>query len=90
MGLNYKKNMGLWTNINGQIVSKKLSVKKIIEWVLEGEDWSGNFEPDNRFSVRFEQDGNKAIDSVNRIIESAKSRDKNCKIEIETNTIFKL
>ena len=82
--------MGMWTNINGQIVSPKLSAKKIIKLVLDGEDWTGNFEPDNRFSVRFEQSGNEAMGSINMIIKLAKSRDKNCKIDIEVETTFKL
>lgn len=80
----------MWTNINGRIASPKLSAKKIINQVLDGEDWTGNFEPDNHFSVRFEQSGNQAIDSINQIIKSAKSRDKNCKIDIEVETTFKL
>lgn len=77
--------MSHWTNLNGQIISKKLSVKKIIKSVLDGEDWIGEFENDNKFSIRFEQDSEKSCQTIKKIIEYVKSRDGDCRISLESH-----
>lgn len=76
--------MSHWTNLNGQIISKKLSVKKIVKSVLDGEDWVGEFYKDNKFSIRFEQDSEKSCQTIKKIIEWAKSRDTDCRISLES------
>lgn len=73
--------MSAWTIIEGTCVSKKVSIKKIISCVLDGEDFVANYHHD-KFDVRFESDGENAAKSISQIIKSAKDFDKNCQIEI--------
>lgn len=82
--------MGDWSSLTGQIKSRKLSARKIFQAVLDrdGEEWGGEFESENKFDVSIDGCGEKIIDYTNRIIASAKSRDPNCKIEIEVSTSF--
>jgi hypothetical protein len=67
-----------------------LSARKIFQAVLDGdgEEWGGEFEPDNKFDVTIDGCGEKIIEYTNRVISSAKSRDPNCKINIEVSTLF--
>jgi hypothetical protein len=81
--------MGDWSGLHGQIKSKKLSAKKIFQAVLDDrEEWGGDFESDNRFDVSIGDVGDNVVEYVRRIIDSAKSRDPNCKVEIYVSTLF--
>jgi hypothetical protein len=79
--------MGVWTHIEGEHTSKKASIKKIIDFVLDGEDVVGKYEH-NKFWVRFEHGGNKAAESIKRIIDYFKSFDSNARIEITATIIY--
>ena len=80
--------MSRWTQIEGKVISRKLSIKKIIDATLEGEDYIGKFKSDNEFEVRYEQEGFEAVNSLKKIIESIKSRDPKARMTIEFYTIF--
>ena len=82
--------MGDWSELNGQIKSRKLSARKIFQAVLDGdgEEWGGEFEHDNKFDVTIDGCGEKIIEYTQRIIASAKSRDPNCQIKIQVSTLF--
>ena len=60
--------MGVWTNIKGEHSSKKVSMKKIINSVLDGEDVVEAYEH-NKFWIRFEHGGVKAAKSIEKINE---------------------
>jgi hypothetical protein len=65
--------MGDWSQLNGQIKSKKLSARKIFQAVLDRdeEEWGGEFLPDNKFDVTIDGGGEKIIKYTHRIIASA-------------------
>ncbi len=73
--------MGAWTHLEGEHTSKKASIKKIIDFVLDGEDVVGTYEH-NKFWIRFEHGGDKAAKSIKRIIDYFKSFDPKARIEI--------
>lgn len=73
--------MSTWTHIEGQHTSKKASIRKIIEFVLDGEDIVAEYDH-NKFWVRFEDDGDKAANSIKRIIDYFKSFDKNARLDL--------
>lgn len=80
--------MSCWTKIEGKVISRKLSIKKIIDATLKGEDYIGKFKSDNEFEVHYEQDGFDAVNSLKKIIESIKSRDPKARTTIEFYTTF--
>lgn len=80
--------MGHWSYINGQIISKKLSIKKIIRHVLDKEDFLDSYKSDNQFHVSLEEIDINTIKYVEEIINQSKSVDPNCKIEINVQTKF--
>lgn len=73
--------MSVWTHIEGEHTSKKASIRKIIEFVLDGEDVVGTYEH-NKFWVRFEHGGDKAANSIKRIIDYFKSYDKHARLDL--------
>ena len=73
--------MGVWTNIEGEHSSKKVSMKKIINSVLDGEDVVEAYEH-NKFWIRFEHGGVKAAKSIEKIINAFKSFDKSANLEL--------
>jgi len=55
--------MSTWTHIEGEHTSKKASIRKIIEFVLDGEDVVAEYDH-NEFWVRFEHGGEKTANSI--------------------------
>lgn len=79
--------MSEWTHLEGSHSSKKASLKKIINEVLDGEDVVENYEH-NEFWVRFEHGGEKAAKNIQKIIDNFKSFDKNATIELTATIPF--
>lgn len=77
----FNNNMGVWTHIEGEHTSKKASIRKIIDQILDGEDVVGTYEH-NKFWVRFEHGGVKAAKSIEKIIAAFKSFDKNARLDL--------
>lgn len=79
--------MSEWTQIEGSHSSRKASLKKIINEVLDGEDIVGTYEH-NRFWVRFEHGGEKAAKNIQKIIDNFKSFDKAATIKLTATIPF--
>lgn len=74
--------MSEWSSAEGTISSKKVSIKKIVKSVFDGEDYIADYDK-NKFSIRFEQGGQKAARSIERVIAAAKDYDPACRIDID-------
>lgn len=79
--------MSEWTTIKGEIKSKKVSMKKIINHILDGEDFIFHYDK-NKFEGRFEHGGLQAAKTIQKIIDEAKSFDNNTQIYIESEILF--
>jgi hypothetical protein len=79
--------MSDWTFIKGSCISKRVSIKKIINDIFDGSDF--RFEYDHfKFCGSFDQIGESAFQSIQEIVKRAKEFDTNCKIYIEVETII--
>ena len=68
--------MSKWTNISGVCRGKNTSARKIIESVLDGEDFVFQYDKD-KFFGRFEREGFYAAKTCQEILDAAKTRDPN-------------
>lgn len=81
--------MGVWTHIDGEIRSKKVSMKKVVASVLDGEDCVFSYEH-GKFSGRFEHGGFEAAKSIQKMLEAIKSYDSAATAEIHAEIRFLL
>lgn len=75
--------MSAWSYIEGRHTSNKVSMRKIINVVLEGEDCHFNYDG-KHFKGSFEQVGKSAVKIVDEIMECFVQRDPKAELFIDS------
>lgn len=81
--------MSYWTYIDGEITSRKVSMKKVVKSVLDGEDCVFSYDH-NKFAGRFEQGGEDAMETIKKLLKEIKSYDPAARVEMHAEIDFLL
>lgn len=80
--------MSHWSEIEGTVTSKKLSVKRVVKSLFDGQDYTLTYSNEGYFRIAFESDGDSAIQMAKELISAIQSFDPAAVGEFEFHTLM--